>query len=114
MLVNDLRSSGSSMFTNARLLESNRQSVARGLVQESKGVPIALSLPSNWLRSVMPPIPDLFYRYQQNLQEFFDGAAISSPSSVSAGAHLNCRRAQRARRPPGRPGASFQVARRAS
>jgi hypothetical protein len=32
---------------------------------------------------------DLFYRYQQNLQEFFDGAAIGAPSSASAGAHLN-------------------------
>jgi len=32
---------------------------------------------------------DLFYRYQENLQEFFDGAAaIGAPFSASAAAHL--------------------------
>ncbi len=32
---------------------------------------------------------DLFYRYQENLQQFFDGAAaISATLGASAGAHL--------------------------
>jgi hypothetical protein len=33
---------------------------------------------------------DLFYRYQQNLQDFFDGAAaVGAPASAAANAHLH-------------------------